>query len=353
MKNFEQILKSYSKNIKVNSSTKKEVYAKVFKEDMKDEASFSKALRNFAYLAVLIVFIPSVIFHSGLVGEMSVNDSVEAPVSKYLPNEDDDTTVGNYIQKQFEAEDTATINAQVKVRDDDTLPHAASKENFEDVLTQFGDRAQEYAASIELASKNPMEHWNSIKTLVDDNDGYIVSSKYDSNYSTKANITARIPSSKFDKFLNSLREMDLEVISEDISSVDLQNQLTEAETSIAEIQSKINDLENALKNATNVNERQKLENELASYKSTEIYLKDEIVELNKKASYSTISVSLSEKHSTSLLENVWLDIEETVEFVLKFWVTVILVAFVPTLLVWAGWRTFKSKSNSRAKVSQN
>jgi hypothetical protein len=354
MKDTKKLLQNYSKQLDPTKVQKDKVHARVFAQTEQSSKfifyqGFMKIFESRALQLSLVVFgvFLFIAIPLGVLGVKNLQDNPDsadkaAPSGRNTetyaePNAispevfEDHDTIDEFVEK-----DALTLEPYPGDYGGGYYDYYPEAEISEDVQTSQSERAIEQDAEFTLETENISEDFASIKDLAQSHNGYIVSSNYVSGDDAEANVKMRVPADRFQDVLNKIREMDLEIKSEDISTIDRQNELTEytqiSQSLEEEIKEKELELEN-LKDQENPDQEEinVLEYEIEFLKEDLERTKGQVQEIDKETLFSTIEVNLEEKSGLDL-GNSWSDVASTFEFMLIFWGQVIAVFFVPVLL---------------------
>ena len=192
----------------------------------------------------------------------------------------------------------------------------------EDTETNEDDRAKQKTGDLYLLVENVGSSIDQIYELTSSVEGYVVDSYFSAQTDSGTGvITIRVPSDKFSFAMKSLRDLALEVTSENTNILDLQNEITNNandQTSLREqLAVKYTELETATETRKTVleNEIKRLENEIK-------ILEDEAAELAQETSFSTIGIDLHQKTEEKTPETLSEVVEQAWKqalIVLTFW----------------------------------
>jgi hypothetical protein len=222
-------------------------------------------------------------------------------------------------------------DGQASSQDSYYYPSAQS----EDTETPEEDRIKEQTARFGFESKDIQNDFENVKSMAGEFDGYISSSSMTQatkNVRGSARVTMRIPSDKFQFAVDKLYDMDLEIISEQVSTLDKQNQLTENKETKSSLEQEIKEVKAEIAKETDADKKQQLEWKLENLEYQLEYTDESIGNLIESTSFSTISVNLSEATNNSNFVD-WDDVSDTFSAVVMFWIQVTIICSVPLIIL--------------------
>jgi len=223
-----------------------------------------------------------------------------------------------------------------------------------------------------------------IKLLVEDTDiainlatqaisdvgGYIVSSRawyqayYDGKNYKYATITIGVPVMQFERMLNKLRGMSVQVLDETASGEDVSDQFVDLQSQVANLEATRERIKSFLDDAQNVDEALRINQELASVEAQIEQLKGRMNYLQDRSAYSSITVTFEPKlpeivptPTPTPIPQVWNPGETLnnaaqtvtsayqgiVDFLIWLLVVIIPILAPPVLIIWGVWKLLTKK----------
>ncbi|MFQ5492930.1 MAG: DUF4349 domain-containing protein [Candidatus Dojkabacteria bacterium] len=208
--------------------------------------------------------------------------------------------------------------------DNDLYPIPPQQEK-EDTDTPETSRAKEQTAYFVLESSDVNSSYESVRSLASTLEGYIKSVNLEGGKKKTAYITLRLPAEKFELALGKLRDMDVEIVSESISTVDRQNELTEITDSRKALQDQIKEIEKKLAGNPKDSERQTLKFQLEVAKDDLEYYNSQMEGVKTDTQYSTLTVTIQQAKLGSIFGNL----EDGVNNAVIFWAQVFAWILIP------------------------
>jgi hypothetical protein len=208
-----------------------------------------------------------------------------------------------------------------------------------------------------------------VTQTVGDMGGYIISSrtwvqnyeKYNLKY---ASITMGLPVGQFERALNRLRELSIEVLDETASGEDVTDQFVDLESQLANLEATRERIKTFLDDAKTVDEALRINQQLSEIERQIEQIKGQINYLQDRSAFSTITVNLEPKlpelvstptptptpvtwkpgdtfdDATRTLTRAYQGI---VEFLIWFFVVIVPIVLPPVLLIWLLLRLLRRK----------
>jgi hypothetical protein len=157
------------------------------------------------------------------------------------------------------------------------------------------DRMIIYNGGLDLVVKDTTATQEEIGTLMDELDGYVLSSesfRYDEGL-RRINMTLRVPAESFQEAMARLREMALEVTRDSISSEDVTQEYVDLESRLRALETKEARLEELMDEAEDTEAVLAVYEELSATQQEIEQVKGRMQYLERSASLATITVSLT------------------------------------------------------------
>ncbi|MEI7603641.1 MAG: DUF4349 domain-containing protein [bacterium] len=204
----------------------------------------------------------------------------------------------------------------------------------EDTQTQEANRAKQQSARITLVSNNVKSDYQVISNTASEENGYIANTNFTSNNSARATVTMRIPSNRFQTALDKIRVLKLETVSEEISTIDEQNEITQSQSIISNNLQKIKDLEKKKDLEKDNDKKNIIDSEIQYLKSQNDSYQKNINNIKVSTDFSTITVNISERaKEAGLISQDWGNIATSAQFIIIFWIQVIMWISLPIILL--------------------
>ena len=279
------------------------------------------------------------------------------------------------------------------------MPAAAEQPQFEtegfsvdDAQKVSGDAALPVGPVYDIGSESPAGTSNhliiktaDVKILVEDTDtaierttqivgdmnGYIVSSRiwyqayYDGENYKYATITMGVPVNQFERTMNRMRGLAVEVLDENASGEDVTDQYVDLESQLANLEATRDRIKSFLDDAKTVDEALRINQQLTEVESQIEQIKGRMNYLEDRSAFSTITVNiepeLPEIEPTPTPEPEPWSPGETVENAkntiieayqgiidLLIWVFIVVLPLLapPAILIWLLWKFFTRKSKN-------
>lgn len=213
------------------------------------------------------------------------------------------------------------------------MPHYPGYSS-EDTETPEGDRIKNQYATLKFETDDMKADFEAVKSIATEFGGYISQSSLNQKSSSSKKsgyVSIRIPSDKFQLAVDKIYNLDAQITSEELITLDQQNQLNENRETKKSLEEQIAEIEIEIANETDKTTKQRLELRLQGLKDSLKYTEDSISNLIETTSFSTINVYLSEKVNDTGLELG--EIKETFLSVLEFWIKAAIICSVPSLIV--------------------
>lgn len=152
-----------------------------------------------------------------------------------------------------------------------------------------------YNSQFDAESTKIDETTTALKQLVDDNGGYV--KKYNDSATTGKHIASyalAIPVDNYSTFIQSLRDMDMNIIYANEQLVDATDEYQSKEEHIEELNQEIADLKGQLNNATDEQTRKNLQAKIDQKEDDIDDYEYDIKAIDKKSSYCSVSVDITE-----------------------------------------------------------
>lgn len=211
--------------------------------------------------------------------------------------------------------------------------------------------------------------------IVGDTGGYIISSRVwnyahlDGKNYKYATITIGVPVESFERTLNRLRGLAINVLDENASGEDVTDQYVDLQSQLLNLEATRERIKSFLADAKDVDEALRINQQLSEIERQIEEIKGRINYLSDRSSYSTITINIEPKlpdyvaptptpMPTSTPEP-WMpgetfdDAKKTVtgayqniiEFLIWFFVVIVPIFAPPVLILWLVWKFFNRKSN--------
>lgn len=154
------------------------------------------------------------------------------------------------------------------------------------------------SADMRLLVEDPDQSIDRVTQIVGDSGGYIISSRVwnqphlDGKNYKYATITMGIPVESFERTLNRLRGISLEVLDETASGEDVTDQYVDLQSQLTNLEATRERIKSFLEDAQNVDEALRINQQLSEIERQIEEIKGRINYLQDRSSYSTISVTL-------------------------------------------------------------
>lgn len=241
-------------------------------------------------------------------------------------------------------------SVSINVADNDTTDKytytpGSSGTDGEDTSTPQSQRASERSASFALESDDPQSTYNSVKKIAEELDGYIISSNYSAGEKVDGHVKMRIPAAKFDQALSQLRGIqDVKLVNESIRTIDKQNELSQWEKTIADLDKKIKDLETKIGAEKNLKNKAILESELKQSRTRKTTVEGYIKNINLRTDYATVDVDVASRDKRITFSTNLRDLRYSLEYITVFWLQIGAFIGIPLAVIWIVYRTWKRKS---------
>ncbi len=349
---IQKYLRQLNKSLNPSKEQENRVYDKIFGVERGYVTSPSIKFLNFdsmfrnkkfatiglSVLAIMFV-LPFSLFSLGVGRDQKSADVNNAPLARENSETDspDDEQLAEASKNQLDTLDDYASGANYEVMPDELAISSPSsfrdKQENEDTETLQQNRAVVQDGYIAFDTGDIKNDFNKIKDLASKYDGYIVTSQFSGGDDSTGQVTLRVPASKFQNVIDEIRGFDVTITSENISAQDKQNEITEYTQVTSDLEKQIIELKEKVKNSTDENEKNQLNAQIKTLETSLNSSKEELNELTKETSFSTIDVSLTEVQNFGLLGGVIDNVDDTLNFMVSFWLNAVIVGFVPVLII--------------------
>ena len=235
------------------------------------------------------------------------------------------------------------------------------------------------SADMRLLVEDSDQAINRLTQVVGDSGGYIISSRVwnqvhlDGKNYKYATITIGVPVESFERALNRLRDLSLEVLDETASGEDVTDQYVDLQSQLVNLEATRERIKSFLDAAQNVDEALRINQQLSEIERQIEEIKGRINYLQDRSSYSTITVNLEPKlpdyvaptatptptpipdpwQPGETVGNAWDTLTKAYQGIidLLIWVLLVVVPIFapPVLIVWAIWKLVTRKPNKPAQ----
>lgn len=211
-------------------------------------------------------------------------------------------------------------------------------------------------ASVDLVVKNTEQTIEKIKSITDENNGFVGSATvWETGDEKRGNVSIRVPTDVFDKALESIKELAVKVIREDINSRDVTEEFVDLEAQLKNYKAAEVQYLKVLNRAYTVEDILKVRKELDRVRGNIERMQGRINYLSRQISMSTISISLISEADVKVFGIVWSPWSEVKAGIRDMLVGMVgfvnsLIAFAFKLplfvlwlalfsaIVWSGWK---------------
>ena len=154
------------------------------------------------------------------------------------------------------------------------------------------------SAEMRLLVEDSDQAIDRVTQVVDDTGGYIISSRvwnqahYDGKNYKYATVTIGVPVESFERALNRLRDLSIEVLDETASGEDVTDQYVDLQSQLVNLEATRERIKTFLDQAQNVDEALRINQQLSEIERQIEEIKGRINYLQDRSSYSTITVTL-------------------------------------------------------------
>lgn len=154
------------------------------------------------------------------------------------------------------------------------------------------------SGEMRLLVKDSNQAIDRLTQIVGDTDGYIVSSRvwnqphYDGKNYKYATVTMAVPVTQFERALNRLRSISLEVLDENASGEDVTDQYVDLQSQLTSLEATRDRIKSFLDQAQNVDEALRINQQLSEIERQIEEVKGRINYLQDRSAYSTITVTI-------------------------------------------------------------
>jgi len=280
-------------------------------------------------------------------------------------------------ESQFEAGGFSVDDAQ-KVSGDAALPIGPVYNIGSDAPAEASNHLIIKTADIKLLVEDTNTAIERTTQVVGDTGGYIVSSRiwYQGHYDGKnykyATITMGVPVNQFERTMNRLRGIAVEVLDENASGEDVTDQYVDLESQIVNLEATRDRIKSFLDDATSVDEALRINQQLTEVEQQIEQIKGRMKYLEGRSAFSTITVNiepeLPELEPTPTPEPKPWQPGETFEKAkdtiveayqgiidLLIWVVIVVLPLLapPAFLIWLLWKFFTRKPKKSPPSSDN
>jgi hypothetical protein len=205
--------------------------------------------------------------------------------------------------------------------------------------------------------------------LVGDTGGYIISSRVwnqvhlDGKNYKYATVTIGVPVESFERTLNRLRGLAVQVLDENASGEDVTDQYVDLQSQLTNLEATRERIKSFLDQATNVDEALRINQQLSEIERQIEEIKGRINYLGDRSSYSTITVNIEPQlpdfvyptptptawNPGETFENAKKAVtgayQGIIDFLIWFFVVLVPIFGPPVLFIWLIWKFFTRKSN--------
>lgn len=344
---MKNIFEKYKKSLIPTKEQEEKIYAKVFGELPKTNGRFNtfyflimnKKLSYGLITIALAVFVIAPFANFKLTDNQGYNPP--ETIATFGGNANQPTTLSSgsgeeSTQGNFDSYDSSSTRQMTLI---DPAP-AYKGSTPEDLKTSEAQRAKEQTGSFTLECLDIKKTFEDAKSIASQFGGYVVSSNLSTSENSYGFIKIRIPADKFEAATNRISQLGATIVSEQIDTVDKQNELTEILKTKDSLDSQIKDLENKIANESDANKKADLQNQLNNLKSTQDYNNSQLNELNKDTLFSTIDISLKSK-KFQLFSADLQSVPETFKYILGFWANLAVILIVPVVILVVGWKVVR------------
>ncbi|GAB4499673.1 MAG: DUF4349 domain-containing protein [Anaerolineales bacterium] len=157
------------------------------------------------------------------------------------------------------------------------------------------------SADMRLLVEDSDQAIDRVTQIVGDTGGYIISSRvwsqahYDGKNYKYATVTIGVPVESFERALNRLRGISIEVLDETASGEDVTDQYVDLQSQLINLEATRERIKSFLDNAQNVDEALRINQQLSEIERQIEEIKGRINYLQDRSSYSTITVNIEPK----------------------------------------------------------
>ncbi|KXK26952.1 MAG: hypothetical protein TR69_WS6001000976 [candidate division WS6 bacterium OLB20] len=308
MKQIEEQLKQLSSTLGPSAAAEDRVFetvmARLFEHSTFQEKTMTTSLFRLPGPAVLagllsfalLVFFSPLLFAGG-------NQSPVQPAELNVFNGSDVALIDSEDGKAQNRDLSGTSIQQ-------TQPEAYA----EDALTAEAERAKELYASLTLAAPDVRSTYTWLTGLTSEFGGYIQSSSLSGTGTLSGYIQLRVPADRFYDVLSAIRNQDVDVLAEQLTVSDRQNELSALEATVETIRDEITALQEKI-SAAPADERPKLEQQLIQLQARLATQQDEISTLSQETDLASIELRISQRQAKGLIA----DLSRSFETALLFW----------------------------------
>lgn len=215
------------------------------------------------------------------------------------------------------------------------------------------------SAEMRLLVEDSDQAIDRLTQIVGDSGGYIISSRvwnqthYDGENYKYATVTIGIPVESFERTLNRLRGISLEVLDETASGEDVTDQYVDLQSQLTNLEATRERIKSFLEDAQNVDEALRINQQLSEIERQIEEIKGRINYLQDRSSYSTITVNIEPElpeieptptpepapwAPSETVESAWKTLSRAyqgiVELLIWFLLVVVPIFGPPILIVW-------------------
>ncbi len=359
--NIKQLLKNYRKLLNPTLAQEERVYLKVFGEYPKKNNYFNifnmkqNKFKNL-FLAGFLIFT----FISAPLVYMAYNNASGALNQSSLGPVPEDGNLSDFDSEKLlkELSDRAQFSQQKKpsqtpnptsydgknvVADIKEISGGSIKP--EDTATPEYLRAKNINAYLNLRNENIQRTFNDTKNIITELGGFIISSQYKGISVSGTEIIAKVPSDKFDMFMQKVRDLNVAIVQEDVKVADKQNELTTLLKTKNTYDENIKNIEDQISKEQDALKKSSLTYQLNTYKSSLANTNDQITKLDAQTLFATVEVDFTKPvfqlFSTNIDELLF-----SIKTVALFWLQVAIYLAVPVglFLGYRYWRKRKIKN---------